>query len=79
MVAAVRVARAARRMVRTNIRRSIGYNVLAVTAAALGLVNPLVAAVLMPLSSALVIAGALSVERRVRQMEARTSRPQEAP
>ena len=79
VVAAVRVARAARRMVRTNIRRSIGYNVLAVTAAALGLVNPLVAAVLMPLSSALVIAGALSVERRVRQMEARTSRPQEAP
>jgi len=77
-VAAVRVARAARRMVRTNIRRSVGYNILAVTAAALGLVNPLVAAVLMPLSSALVIAGALSVERRVRRIEGRTPTPAEA-
>ena len=36
-----------------------------------GLVNPLVAALLMPLSSALVLAGALRVERRARRQLAR--------
>jgi Cu2+-exporting ATPase len=69
VAAAVRVARAARRAVRANLRRSLVYNVLAVAAAAAGLVNPLVAAVLMPLSSAWVIAGALGVERRVARAE----------
>lgn len=69
VAASVRVARAARRAVRANLRRSVVYNVLAVAAAAAGLVNPLVAAVLMPLSSAWVIAGALGVERRVARTE----------
>lgn len=69
--AAIRVARAAKEAVRKNVRRSVVYNVLAVTAAALGLVNPLIAAILMPLSSAWVIAGALGVERRVRRQETR--------
>ena len=41
----------------------------AVGAAAAGLVNPLVAAVLMPLSSGLVIWGAFRVERMVRAEE----------
>ncbi|TVQ90235.1 MAG: cadmium-translocating P-type ATPase [Deltaproteobacteria bacterium] len=67
--AALRVAVAARDAVRRNVRRSVIYNVLAVSAAAVGLVNPLVAALLMPLSSAWVIAGALGVERRVRRAE----------
>ncbi len=62
----IRAARAARRAVRSNQLRSIGYNAVAVTAAALGYVNPLVAAVLMPLSSAFVIWGASRVERSVR-------------
>ncbi len=75
VAAATRVARIARRAVRTNITRSLVYNVVAVSAAALGLVNPLVAAVLMPLSSALVIAGALGIERKVRRAEARRVRP----
>ncbi|MEJ2483754.1 MAG: hypothetical protein P8049_11750 [Gemmatimonadota bacterium] len=42
--------------------RSIGYNVLAVTAAAAGWINPLIAAILMPASSAMVIWGASRVE-----------------
>jgi heavy metal translocating P-type ATPase len=60
-------ARACRRAIRINQVRSIGYNILAVSAAVAGLVNPLVAAVLMPLSSALVIWGASSVEATVRR------------
>ncbi|MBT8402573.1 MAG: cadmium-translocating P-type ATPase, partial [Gemmatimonadetes bacterium] len=51
VAAAVRAARAARRAIRANLARSLAYNVTAVGAAAAGLVNPLVAAVLMPLSS----------------------------
>ncbi|MCK6501956.1 cadmium-translocating P-type ATPase [Myxococcota bacterium] len=60
-------ARAAARVSRVSMYRSVAYNVLAVGFAVAGLVNPLVAAVLMPLSSALVISGALSVERKVRR------------
>ena len=63
-------SRACRRAIFWNQLRSIGYNVTAVTAAALGLVNPLVAAVLMPLSSAMVVWGASRVESVVRQEEA---------
>lgn len=69
VVAAVAGARATRDAVRANLRRSILYNVLAVGAAVAGLVNPLVAALLMPLSSGLVIAGALTVPRRLARME----------
>ncbi len=69
VVAAVRAARAARRAVRANLRRSLAYNVLAVSAAAAGWVNPLVAAVLMPLSSAMVMWGASRVEVGVRGPE----------
>jgi P-type E1-E2 ATPase len=63
-------ARFARHAVRANQVRSIAYNVMAVTAAACGLVNPLVAAVLMPLSSGLVVWGVSRVEPRVRAWEA---------
>jgi Cu2+-exporting ATPase len=66
LLAGRRAASAARRAIRTNQRRSILYNITAVTAAAAGLVNPLVAAVLMPLSSGMVIWGALGVERAMR-------------
>ncbi len=65
----IEAARATRAAIRANQRRSIGYNVLAVSAAAAGLVNPLVAAILMPLSSALVVWGASRVERRVAAVE----------
>ncbi len=65
LAAGVHAARASRRSVRVNQLRSIVYNATAVAAAAAGLVNPLVAAVLMPLSSAAVIWGASRVETRV--------------
>jgi Cu2+-exporting ATPase len=70
LAAAVRVSRACRRAVRANQLRSVVYNVVAVSAAAVGLVNPLVAAVLMPLSSGMVLAGAARVEHRVARGEA---------
>jgi P-type Cu2+ transporter len=68
LLAGRRAANAARRAIRTNQRRSIVYNITAVAAAAAGLVNPLVAAVLMPLSSGMVIWGALGVERAMRRL-----------
>jgi Cu2+-exporting ATPase len=71
LVAGVRVSRTCHRAIRGNQIRSVVYNVLAVSAAAAGLVNPLVAAVLMPLSSAMVLAGAAGVERRVARAERR--------
>lgn len=63
--AAMRVGRVCTRVVRSSRVTSIVYNVVAVGAAAFGLVNPLVAAVLMPFSSALVLAQAARVERLV--------------
>lgn len=74
--AAIRAARAARRAIRGNLARSLVYNVTAVGAAAAGWVNPLVAAVLMPLSSGLVVWGASRVEASVRRAE--RGRPVEA-
>ncbi len=67
ILAARRVARSCRQIIRSNQRRSLAYNAVAVSAAAAGFINPLVAALLMPLSSGLVIWGALRVERLVRQ------------
>lgn len=72
LVGGIRAGRAARTVIRTNQIRSIAYNVVAVALASVGWVNPLVAAILMPLSSGLVIAGAAGVEGRVRRMEGRT-------
>jgi Cu+-exporting ATPase len=67
VVAGIRAGRAAERMIRESQLRSIGYNVLAVGAAVCGWVNPLVAAVLMPISSLIVIWSAARVERLVRE------------
>lgn len=69
IVAGIRAARAASRMVQRSAWQSIGYNVLSVVAAAAGWVNPLVAAILMPLSSGLVIWNASRVEALVRKEE----------
>jgi Cu2+-exporting ATPase len=66
VVAGVRAGRAAERMIEVSQRRSIIYNILAVGAAVSGLVNPLVAAVLMPISSAIVLWSAARVEGLVR-------------
>ncbi len=62
LVAGFRAAASASRAIRWNQVRSIGYNIVAVSAAAAGLINPLIAAVLMPASSAMVIWGASRVE-----------------
>ncbi|MFL5520293.1 MAG: heavy metal translocating P-type ATPase, partial [Gemmatimonadales bacterium] len=51
LLGARRAARACHKAIRFNHAWSIGYNVLAISAAALGFVNPLVCAVLMPVSS----------------------------
>jgi Cu2+-exporting ATPase len=65
----IEASRACRTAIRWNQGRSVVYNVVAVTAAAAGWVNPLVAAVLMPISSAMVIWGASRVEAAVRRAE----------
>ncbi|MFZ5625351.1 MAG: heavy metal translocating P-type ATPase [Gemmatimonadota bacterium] len=69
LVAGIRAARACRRTIASNQRRSLIYNVLAVGAAIAGWINPLVAAVLMPLSSGIVIWGAARVEATVARAE----------
>jgi Cu+-exporting ATPase len=65
IVAGFHAALGARRAIHVNQIRSILYNISAVAAAAVGLINPLVAAVLMPLSSGIVIWESARVERRV--------------
>ncbi len=63
--AALVAARRTRARVHAGLTRSVVYNVVAVMGAVLGWVNPLVAAVLMPLSSGMVIATAARLERDV--------------
>lgn len=70
VLAGVRAARAARRAVRGAQGWSVAYNLVAMAAAAAGWVGPLTAAVLMPLSSGIVIWFAARVERAVRREEA---------
>lgn len=70
LLGGLRAATAVRTAVRANVRRSLVYNLAAVALAVAGYVNPLVAAVAMPLSSALVLYGASRVEGAVRAQEA---------
>lgn len=65
---------AARRSILQNQSRSIAYNIGAVTVAAAGLINPLIAAILMPLSSGMVIWGASRVEKAVSEKESQDGR-----
>jgi P-type E1-E2 ATPase len=56
---AIRVARAARRSISTNLRFAAAYNLIGMALAAAGILHPVVAALLMVGSSALVSANAL--------------------
>jgi Cu2+-exporting ATPase len=51
-------ARRTMRVIRRNMLFSLGYNVVGVVLAVSGIINPLIAAILMPLSSLTVVAGA---------------------
>ena len=73
LASGVRIARDVPARIRRNQARSLVYNLIAMASAAAGWVNPLVAAVLMPLSSAVVIASAARVERVVEDAPRRSS------
>jgi Cu2+-exporting ATPase len=67
LLAGIRAARLSNKAVQSNLRRSLIYNLLAIAAASAGLVNPLVAALLMPLSSGMVIWGASRIEHQMQR------------
>jgi len=69
---AIALARAARSAMRRNLGWAFGYNVGAVPLAALGFLNPLIAAAAMTLSSVLVVANSLHL-RRFRAVRGRTA------
>jgi Cu2+-exporting ATPase len=60
---AVRLARDMRRIIRQNLAWAISYNLLALPAAAAGLITPWMAALGMSASSLIVVANALRLTR----------------
>lgn len=60
---AIALARATLRTVRTNLGWAFGYNIAAIPLAAIGLLNPLIAAAAMSLSSVLVVSNSLRLQR----------------
>ncbi|MBB6124858.1 heavy metal translocating P-type ATPase [Sphingobium subterraneum] len=66
VVQTIRMARRTQAIVRQNFALAIGYNVIAVPLAFLGLVTPLVAAIAMSGSSLIVVGNALRLKRAIR-------------
>jgi Cu2+-exporting ATPase len=62
-IALVRLARTTMNTIRWNFAASLGYNALAVGLAATGLIHPLLAAILMPVSSLTVVSISLMLPR----------------
>ena len=60
---AIVLARAALKTIRRNLAWAFGYNIAAVPLAAAGLLNPLIAAAAMTMSSVLVVANSLRLRR----------------
>ena len=60
---AIVLARAALKTIKRNLAWAFGYNIAAVPLAALGFLNPLIAAAAMTMSSVLVVANSLHLRR----------------
>ncbi|MBE7462215.1 MAG: heavy metal translocating P-type ATPase [Planctomycetes bacterium] len=76
---AVNLARAARRTMLQNLGWAFGYNILAIPFAAFGLLNPMLAAAAMSLSSVSVVGNALRLRRSRSTAPAAPPRPAPGP
>ncbi len=62
--------------IRMNFAASLGYNLLGASCAALGLINPLVAAILMPISSLTVVIISLTAGKLQKPQQPKRSDPE---